>query len=177
MKANLKSFNYILIVVLIFFSSCNSGKKNESPNSKLLQKIDSLDKENKKLAEQLSATRQQTIANESQPASIQNNSSVAKGNYAFVVLSVKITEPYFSELLQKKTTKTEDYSICSKVRQFDIFNDDLKYQFMDDIQNEYMKGRMQGGSYSTKIANRQCFAFNTYEEASKEREKYLLTKE
>ena len=48
---------------------------------------------------------------------------------------------------------------------------------MDEIQANYMKGRMQSESYSTVITSRKCLAFNTYQEASKERETYLIPKE
>ncbi len=43
---------------------------------------------------------------------------------------------------------------------------------MDEFQTNYMNRTME-----TTLKKRECFAFESYEEASKEREKYLISKE
>ena len=139
-----------------------------------MAKIDSLINENRKLSEQLSQASQREKNNAPDNSVSDNADRTNKAQYVFVVLVAKITEPYYSKLLEKMTTKTEEYSICSQVKPFEVFNEDIKYEFMDEIQANYMKGRMQSESYSTVITSRQCLAFNTYQEASKEREKYLI---
>lgn len=160
--------------VCVLCLSCNSQKEKTAGDSKLLAKVDSLINENRKLSEQLSQASQNEKSNISETSTFQNTEGISKQKYAFVLLVVKITEPYYSKLLEKMTTKTEQYSICSPVKSFDSFNEDIKYQFMDEFQSNYMKGRLQGDTYSTVIDSRQCFAFETYVEASKEREKYLI---
>lgn len=165
----------ILPFIFLLFISCNSQKEKSENDSKLLAKVDSLINENRKLTEQLSqASQKEKNSTNDIPTTPENITESNQSKYAFVVLIAKITEPYYSSLLEKMTTKTEEYSICSQVKSFDGFNEDIKYQFMDEFQANYMKGRIQGDSYSTVISSRQCLAFNSYQEASKEREKYLI---
>lgn len=160
----------ILLIVCLLSIGCNSKQEKAENDSKLSTKVDSLINENRKLNEQLSKTPQQITPNDSIAQPDQEKSSIEtnKEKYGFVLLKVVVNNGY-ERIGDNMLPKLELRNVCSQIKTFSLFNEDVKYQFMDEFQSHYMTGSM-----GTTLKTRECFAFNSYEEASKEREKYLI---
>jgi hypothetical protein len=89
--------------------------------------------------------------------------------YAFVVLEVEeVTRTAYENGAWNKTTGK--FNSTSQIQEFKSFNEDTKYRFMDEITQHYKLTNSREG----QVNNRRCFVFNSYEEASKEREKYVI---
>lgn len=105
--------------------------------------------------------------------------------YAFVVI-----EYYTEELrdaftvmeimkagipLTEKNTKTrKNKSIISDIKTFSAFTEDIKYQFMDEIQEDAINSHNRQTTLEQKhVTSRDCFQFTSYADASKAREKYI----
>jgi hypothetical protein len=104
--------------------------------------------------------------------------------YAFVVIGYYVDEidPDKPMALMKagitptqeniKTRKNK--SIISDIKTFSVFTEDIKYQFMDEIQQDAINSHNSHTSYEQKhVISRDCFQFTSYAEASKAREKYI----
>jgi hypothetical protein len=66
-----------------------------------------------------------------------------------------------------------NYTICSKIIEVGLFTETEKYQLLDKVQTAYINSA-NAQVYEGKVLNRQCYEFNTYEEASKQREKFTM---
>jgi hypothetical protein len=94
-----------------------------------------------------------------------NNSIVTSEKYCFVLLKVTQTEPLWG--------KDEYYNYCTKIQEISTVDEDSKYRLMDDAQEIYL-GSPSGTLHNGSVIERECFIFDSYQEASREREKYLI---
>jgi hypothetical protein len=160
----------LLALLIITGVSCKGNSNTEA-------RLKKLEEENKELREKL----EQTNNTEESPYSNTSNSNnyantpdpyySQASKYVFVLLSVSQKE--YAENYMGKVTKT--YNYCSGIEQFPYVTEDLKYQLMDKVQSKYQNS---GGAmlYDGEVNDRKVFVFDSYEQASKEREKYLINK-
>ena len=144
--------------LLVIFFSCTSNTNSDN----VQRKIEQLERENKDLKEK-------SFDNTSNDNFVLNSKK-----YAFVLLEVIQVETELdkSEAIYKAVEVSKSYNYCSGIEDFQVFNEDVKYKFMDEVQQEYMN--MNGRIYKGRVKTRNCFSFDSYEAASKERERYLV---
>ncbi len=161
-----------------------------SENKKLNDKISKIEKDKESIKD-IKSTQTQSEINSTQNSSNSNSSSndfsdngiTTNKKYAFVLLSIVKKEfnreQLNMDLEMERTTgkevpekgyRFENYSVTSKIQTFNNFNEDIKYKFIDDVQNNLKNSAIALNMESVK--NRQCFVFNTYKEASIARAKY-----
>lgn len=161
----MKSITFLHFFILLVFSSfiygCQSNKQME-------ERLKRLEKENKELKKSLHNDEGGTNPESNDYINDNNNNS---STYAFVVL--KVTQREYNENYTNKITKT--YNFCSAIKSFNYLNEDLKYQFMDAVQNSYSNSA-GANLYDGAVIDRNIYTFRTYEEASMEREKYTVRK-
>ena len=162
----MKIFYLRFLFLLVVISSCESNN-NEIENLK--KRNDSLDYENKKLKEQ---DYVQPIQNQFiKPYNGIDSNKAKKKIYAFVVLTV---------IEKNLDSRGEEFEIRNKVlitsqiQEFDNWDSDEKYRFMDKVQSNYTNS---GNLFIDKILKRECFSFPSYQRASEEREKYVTEPE
>ena len=97
--------------------------------------------------------------------SIRASITVSTLKYCFVLLKATQTEPVWG--------KNEYFNYCTKVQEYSNVGEDLKYRLMDDAQESYLRSP-SGALHRGKVTARECFVFDSYSEASQEREKYLI---
>lgn len=144
----------MLLVILI-----NSCKNNETENLKYeikikQQMINDLTKRVSELEYELHDLKIDSI-------NLANNST----KYYFVVL--RVTEDHI-------TTK-EPLNYTSVINEINEYNETIKYKILDEISYQY-KRSPAGIAWKGSINDRQIYIYSTYEEASKEREKYFMNK-
>lgn len=95
-----------------------------------------------------------------------NNQNV---KYGFVVLDVvhEVIEPFGGP-------SYKNYIYTSSVKEYKDIDEDIKYKILDEFQNYYAHG--EGYIHNGTVKNRKILLFNTYSEASREREKYTMSK-
>ncbi|WP_273216155.1 hypothetical protein [Runella zeae] len=142
-----------VIIILVTFS-CSSSTKNKQ--AELEEQLNKLEKENKLLKQEISQPKATSV-------------------YAFVVLNVTQTEQELkAEGPNIESVNIEkSYYYTSEIHELSFFNEAIKYKLMDDFQNEYLSFY---SIYKGQVKNRQCFTFGTYQEASRKREQYLISK-
>ena len=153
---------YTLLIVMFLL-----GCQNEGVNRTAQTFVnDSLIKEDKELRDSIklveSLNKFYQLGRYSQP----NNSVsfAASEKYCFVLLKATQTD---------YDGKEEYFNYCTKIQDFLNIGEDLKYKLMDNAQESYL-GSPSGGLHKGRVTSRECFIFDTYQEASKEREKYLI---
>jgi len=72
-------------------------------------------------------------------------------------------------------SKSEIFYRITEIKEFNNFNEEMKYRFMDNYMNDAML-KLKMEYLKENLKDRQCFAFNSYLEASSEREKYTTNK-
>lgn len=155
MKLFLNNAKIIFAKLLLFcvISSCNSNNQS----SKLEERISQLEKENKSLKQSENSIQIKEPVNQ----------------YAVIVLHV--------ESLVEKTPgemgvnfdpykKYKGYYV-SGVRTESDDSESNKYRLMDEFQSDFMNDSHEG-----KVDSRNIYFYNTYEEASKAREKFMLNR-
>lgn len=157
-----------LAFIILAFSCVSQQKYDE-----LQEKVNHLESQNSELIK----TLHEFTDNKTPYAtpSYQNREEVKiaiPSTYAFVLLEVEEVTG-FTTANGFLENKTQRFNYTSLVKEFKPFNEEVKYQFLDEIVGEYKLNR-GGVPTSGKILKRECFVFNSYEEASKEREKYVL---
>lgn len=190
---NKNSFAIFIITTLLFINSCSTDHVD---NSAVESKLDSLLTENNKLHEKINEveSRQQIDTKKSgvdigsDKLSSTANDTLSEKKYAFVLLTtvkeVMNADKWQDDIrmeresgisLPKKGMEVRAYYVVSPIRSFDKLNDDLEYQFIDEVQNEY--NNRSNSFYKAVIKKRECQIFNSYKEASVSRAKYTTNEE
>jgi len=166
MKKLNKAFVIVQLITLMSLG-CNSDK------------IAQLEKENNELRKKVS-DQENDYSNERDNIETNKNDNQVK-KYAMVVLSVTQRE-FDAEAAQSSAYVrdgppspyvTRKYNYCSAIKSFTNLTEDKKYEFLDEIQSLYL-GSIDAKMNKGHIKSRQIFVFDTYEEASKEREQYMI---
>ncbi len=84
-------------------------------------------------------------------------------HYYFIVL----------EIVEDHHTSRQRLNWTTSVKTIGVLNDDLKYRLLDQEVSNY-KNSPNGIVYNGSIKKREIFLFNSYQEASKAREKYIM---
>jgi hypothetical protein len=154
--------NYVILLVSILAIGCQGSNKEIAA---LYSKMDSLQRQNSVLLERIKSI-DSTKPSGLSDTFVVNTKSQTK--YCFVVLSVSQIEPVWG--------KTEYYFYSTAIKEYDYVDEDTKYRLMDAAQQGYLSSwpAVEGKG---RVRERKCFVFDSYEQASKEREKYLLDKQ
>lgn len=148
---------------LVLFFGCNSDNKTE-------ERLKRLEQENKELKEKIS-TEKLYIPQNNQNTSPNNNTDNQSRASKYVFVLLKTTQTEYNETSMERVDRR--YNICSEIERLAYVDEDMKYSLMDQVQGSYMKSAsriMDRG----RVNSREVFVFDTYEEASKAREKYLV---
>ena len=152
----------IICIFLSLLSSCNTHNTTE-------ERLKKLEQENKELKEKISTEQ----PNRSNSTNYQNTSpnynTSTNTKYVFVLL--KTTQIERDEMTMDKIEKR--YNYCSEIQNLPFISEDIKYELMDKVQRSY-KNSASAIVYNGRVNSRQVFVFDSYEEASKAREKYLV---
>ncbi len=92
-----------------------------------------------------------------------NQPTHTNSQYYFILLKVKEQHGLILQSL--------NYS--SEVTEITNYNESIKYKLLDNAVSNY-KSSMGAAVYNGSIYSREIFLFDTYEAASKEREKYIM---
>jgi len=153
-----------LIILFLFLSGC----KNENGNTSSYTLMnDSLIKADKELRDSIKLADSLDKFYQLGKYAPENNNIIkeASAKYFFVLLKVTQTEPV--------SGKDELYNYCTKIQEISKLGEDLKYRLMDEAQEIYLASPA-GSLHNGRVTARECLIFGSYQEASKEREKYLL---
>lgn len=93
------------------------------------------------------------------------NYSTTENQYYFIVL----------EIIEDRTFDKQEFYYTTQVNQIKIYNESIKYQLLDEVVSDY-KNSARGSVYNGTVKNRNIYLFNSYENASKAREKYIMNK-
>ena len=97
------------------------------------------------------------------PNSYNEDYSNYSGQYYFVVLEV--TEDHIVE--------KQNLYYTTQVNQLNNYNDNVKYRLLDEVVTNYKKSP-SGMAYKGNVKKRNIYLFDSYEQASKAREKYIM---
>jgi len=148
------------VIALLSMLGCN----NQQKENKLESRLNNLEQENKALKEKLNRVPQVSELEAEKPVD-----TIFKSQYAFTRLVVEQEEYDFSD----GHLKTEAYNVCSSIEEFSNVDNDLRYKLLDQAQQKYLtNSQHKKGS----VKSRDCFVFLSYEEASKKREEFLISK-
>ena len=148
----------IIALILVMTLCCNSSNENTD----LKRRLSKIEEENKRLKGKVGASEKSEELN---PNSI----------YAFILLGTEREvlknrdEINFGDV-NAKFYKTVTGVYISTVRTVNDSSDDTKYRMMDEFQSEFYRKILDG-----KVTDRQVFFFSTYGEASRVREKYMVS--
>lgn len=188
----MKLITPLLFAVCSFlFSSCDSStqtqkleKENQEKQEKIDEQTDQINRleerlnriENEKIDEQTNQIdrleqRANRIENKQITEPSYNNEESSYSNYGnqyyFIVLEVTVTHNYSNNY-----SNDEQFYYTTQVNQLSNYNDNVKFRLLDDVVTQY-KSSPHGMVNKGSISKRDIFLFNSYEEASKAREKYL----
>lgn len=154
----------LLLCILVL--GCSPSESEKAEKVELEARLQKLEKENQELKETLN--QQKSISTpEVKPQTYQQPSN---HKYAFVVLTIGETQQEWSQILNRFEDVEHEYYLCSGIQEFLFFDEKSKYWFMDKAQQGHILLRRE------RIKERQCFTFDNYEEASRKREEYLISK-
>jgi hypothetical protein len=76
-------------------------------------------------------------------------------------------------VIEDHTFEKESIYYTTQVNQLSNYNDNVKYRLLDEVVANYKKSP-SGMLYKGSIKKRNIYLFDTYEQASKAREKYIM---
>jgi len=162
--------SHILIVLLFLgaalLSSCDNSTQTQKltrENQEKQEKIDEQTKEINRLEERLSKIENQQNSEPSYNGKEEGNNSNYGSQYYFVVL----------EVIEKHYPNNEQFYYTTQVNQISNYNDNIKYRLLDEVVTKY-KNSPSGMAFNGNVRKRDIYLFNSYEEASKAREKYIM---
>lgn len=188
---------FLSLLIIISIVSCKNQSSSETITN---NKLDSLLNENKRLNDKILAIENNneeldfsntdsSSSNNSSSASLNRNiddnynSNIRNEKFAFVVLSLHKkefdTDKWRDDLdleqrlgtnMKDKGLKIVEYYVTSPIVTFNKFDDDIKYNFMDEVQSNYRRNSFSADP--GKITKRECFVFDNYKDASLARSKY-----
>lgn len=95
--------------------------------------------------------------------------------------SLSVSEPFAFILMEIEENgqslqfgKRIQYYSVSDVLEVGELDNERKYRLLDDFQSKYMNSS-EGKVYQGSVKSRKIFTFSSYEEASKAREKYIIS--
>lgn len=163
----MKVITPLLFAVFIFlFSSCDSStqtQKLKRENQEKQEKIDEQTKQINRLEERLNKIENQQTSEPSYNDKEVSSYSNYGNQYYFIVL----------EVIEKHYPNNEQFYYTTQVNQLSNYNDNIKYRLLDEVVTQY-KNSPSGMVYKGNVKKRDIFLFNSYEEASKAREKYIM---
>lgn len=146
-----------LILITTLITSCNN------------KEVENLKYENKINQQVISELRSQITELEHKISDIQIDSIIGK-KFVFAVFTIEE-----KSLDSYNNPQPEIYYKITEIKEFNDFNEEMKYRYMDNCMNDpVLKLKME--YLKQNLKNRQCFVFNSYSEASAEREKYSMNK-
>ncbi|MFN3022045.1 hypothetical protein ACK1KB_13880 [Chryseobacterium sp. TY3] len=164
-----KQLLFVLFSTLLLISCQNNEKQQELDNkNQILQTanreqkstIDAQSQKINQLEERLSKLEEnKQDLQDSQPNDFSNYS----GQYYFIVLEIE----------EFHYPNTEKFFYTTKVNQLSNYDDNIKYQLLDEVVSNY-KNSVNAKVYKGSVNNRNIYLFNTYEQASQAREKYIM---
>lgn len=164
---NMKTLKIYPLLFIILTLSCVSKQKYDE----LQKKFDRIDAQNTQLKEQLVRQYENRIPTPPPTYNYQDE-MVVLPSYAFVVLDVEeITKRSLENGIWQETWGK--FTSTSQIKEFRPFTEEAKYIFLDEVVASYKQANA-GPPKDGKVLKRECLSFKTYEEASKEREKYIL---
>jgi hypothetical protein len=158
----------IRLFLLISLLGCNNEKKN----NELEKRLTELEAENQALKEAITAPDTDPIRIPSN--TVDDNFAHPSKTFAFVLLVVEQQEEN-PKHLDSRMYDLYKFNLCSGIQELDYIDDNIKYKLMDEIQADYYNGKARFNR--GKVLSRECLTFNSYKEASIEREKYLVLKQ
>ncbi|MDF2831985.1 MAG: hypothetical protein K0Q82_1091 [Chryseobacterium indoltheticum] len=156
----MRKYFYLLIFNTILLS-CNNDFKYEKENlelkNQILEKERQLDFYKNQLSE-LENRLQVLEFDKDQNRKSDDSNQLGNVTYYFVVLNV---------IDERPTMKTKQVIYTSDVDEVMKYSSELKYKILDKIVADYKNRYIYGD-----VTKREIYTFNTYEEASIEREKF-----
>ena len=167
---------FILFTTTFLFSCQNGEKTNDLQNENQILELKNKEQKNtidnqeqkiNQLEERLN--RLEETQNETQGVQPVNNDYVDNdfsnysGQYYFIVLEIE--EYHFPN--------NEKYFYTTQVNQLSNYNDNVKYKLLDEVVSNY-KNSINAIVHKGSVNKRNIFLFDSYEQASKAREKYIM---
>jgi hypothetical protein len=174
--------------VALIITGCNNGDEKAQLQKQIQQltienntKQDKIDVQEKTLSalnermnnlEQAQAPQPSgPIANSTpEPTNAGNQNTYGK-KYYFIVLNVREVEAYSARMDGQK--EVSRYYYVSSVGELDYVDEDVKYKLMDEMVVRY---KQTDWNNSKSIDKRRIYLFDSYQSASKAREKYVINK-
>lgn len=159
---------FFLLATTLLLLSCensNNQKKLQEDNQNKQNTIDEQQRQITQLEERLNRLENNTSNSNTDnyvPTENQNNSNYY-GQYYFIVL----------EVIEDHTFEKESFYYTTQVNQLSNYNDNIKYRLLDEVVSDYKKSP-SGMVYKGSVKKRNIYLFDTYEQASKAREKYIM---
>lgn len=150
-----------MAVMLTGVYGCASGSEKE-----LLEKQNKIEEQSAQIKQLQSRLAQYE---QLQPQGLLNtdDGNAGTGNlghqYYFIVL----------DIVENHYTSRQRFTWTTSVKTIGVLNDELKYRLLDQEVSNY-KNSANGIVYNGSIKKREIYLFNSYQEASKAREKYIM---
>lgn len=168
--------NHLFVVTLlplIVLASCNLNTKkinslqneNREKQAQISEQKLEIEKLNRKVFA-LEQNRNNDNSNDfenSNGSEIDNPNQLLNKQYYFIVL--KITE--------KRIMNIEDFYSVTEVNEIGNFSESIRYKLLDKVVSNYMNS-IDAKLYEGSVKQRNFYLFNSYIEASKAREKYII---
>jgi hypothetical protein len=143
--------NFISIAFLMYFTACQNSKSGEEEMKE--HELQVLRQENNTLKERIKEYE------------LRHPSTSVK--HVFVVLNVT------QEEFNTNGYSHHQYVVTTGIESYNYIDETLKYKILDQAQQSYLQNFKRQVDKGT-VNKRELLVFDSYEEASKEREKYTI---
>ena len=158
----------LLLAITFLLLSCDNSKNQNKLEEEIRNKQNTIDLQQIQiiqLEERINRLENNTSNNSNDnyaPNENQNNANYF-GQYYFIVL----------EVIEDHVFEKENFYYTTQVNQLSNYNENVKYRLLDEVVTEY-KRSPSGIAYKGNVKKRNIYLFDTYEQASKAREKYIM---
>jgi hypothetical protein len=149
------------IAYILFLGGCTGPDKD--------QQIKSLTEQNAEFKEENDSLRSNVYLLRTSIDSINYVKRNTPSKFEFVILYVTQDALVIADHVED----AQFFKYCTEIKKFPEINEDLEYQLMDGAQSYYQEYYMGAGSGRRHITDRKCLVFDSYAEASKERQRLL----